>query len=98
MRRHLLVRAAVVMVLGFFCPATTHGEAAPRPTAEHLWISVDARAVIPVAHLERIMHLVESGAIRPVLDRTFSPTEAGEAHRYIETGHKRGGIAMVFVS
>ena len=61
------------------------------------WISVDARAVIPVAHLERIRDLVESGAIRPVLDRTFSPTEAVDAHRYVETGHKRGGIAMVFV-
>jgi NADPH:quinone reductase-like Zn-dependent oxidoreductase len=61
------------------------------------WISVDARAVIPVEHLERIRDLVESGAIRPVLDRTFSPTEAVDAHRYVETGHKRGGIAMVFV-
>jgi NADPH:quinone reductase-like Zn-dependent oxidoreductase len=61
------------------------------------WISVDARAVIPVGHLDRIRDLVESGAIHPVLDRTFSPAEAVDAHRYVEAGHKRGGIAMVFV-
>src|SRR5262249_28670618 len=60
------------------------------------WISVDARAVLPVAPRERVRSFVESGAIRPALDRTFSPAEAADAHRYIETGHKRGGIAMTF--
>ncbi len=59
------------------------------------WLSVDGRAVIPVAHLERVKELVESGALRPVLDRTFTLAEAAEAHRYVETGHKRGGIALV---
>ena len=61
------------------------------------WISIDSRAVIPFSHLERVRDLIESGAIRPVLDRTFTPAEAVDAHRYVESGHKRGGIAMVFV-
>ena len=37
---------------------------------------------------------LEKGRIRPVLDRTYPVEQIAEAHRYVETGHKRGGVAV----
>jgi alcohol dehydrogenase len=48
--------------------------------------------------LEQITPLLESGTIRPVLDKTFSLDEIAEAHRYIETGRARGKIAIAVKS
>ncbi len=45
--------------------------------------------------LEAVMALVESGAVRPVMDRTFSLAEAAEAIRYVEVGHTRGKSVVV---
>lgn len=38
--------------------------------------------------------LVEAGHIRPVLDRCYPLEDITEAHRYVEQGHKRGGVAV----
>jgi NADPH:quinone reductase-like Zn-dependent oxidoreductase len=45
--------------------------------------------------LQAVTALVESGAIRPVMDRRFPLTEAAEAIRYVETGHTRGKSVVV---
>ncbi|MET1071272.1 MAG: zinc-binding dehydrogenase [Umezawaea sp.] len=39
--------------------------------------------------------LVEAGAIRPVVDRTFAVADAAEAHRLMETGDHVGKIVLV---
>lgn len=44
--------------------------------------------------LDRIRQLVESSAIRPVLGHAFPIDEVVEAHRLVESGHKRGGVAI----
>jgi NADPH:quinone reductase-like Zn-dependent oxidoreductase len=41
-----------------------------------------------------IKRLVEAGRIRPVVDRTYRLQEIVVAHRYVETGRKRGGVAL----
>ncbi|MEM9692865.1 MAG: NADP-dependent oxidoreductase [Myxococcota bacterium] len=38
--------------------------------------------------------LVERGAIRPRVDRTYPLAQAAEAHRYLETGHARGKVVL----
>jgi len=35
-----------------------------------------------------------SGRLKPVIDRSFRPEEAAEAHRYAETEHKKGNIVL----
>lgn len=46
------------------------------------------------AHLERIADLVETGHVRPVVDRTFPLAGAADAITYLESGRTRGKIAI----
>ncbi len=46
------------------------------------------------ANLSAIGALVEAGAIRPVIDRTFALADLADAHRYSETGRARGKIVI----
>ena len=36
----------------------------------------------------------EAGAIRPVIDRTYDLDDIVEAHRYVDTGRKRGSVVI----
>jgi NADPH:quinone reductase-like Zn-dependent oxidoreductase len=38
--------------------------------------------------------LLESGKIKPVIDRTYSLSETPEAIRYLEAGHARGKVVI----
>jgi len=50
-----------------------------KPTAEDLAFLVD---------------LAEAGAYRAVRDRTYDLADIAEAHRYVDTGHKRGNVVL----
>ncbi len=41
-----------------------------------------------------IKGLIEASQIRPVIDRTYRLREIEDAHRYVDTGRKRGGVAV----
>jgi NADPH:quinone reductase-like Zn-dependent oxidoreductase len=59
------------------------------------YVSIDdGDLLLESARLDRIRELVESRAITPVLGHTFPIAEIVEAHRLVESGHKRGGVAV----
>ncbi|MCF8359717.1 MAG: NAD(P)-dependent alcohol dehydrogenase [Prolixibacteraceae bacterium] len=46
------------------------------------------------SRLKEIKELTEAGLIKPYLDKIYSLDEIVEAHRYVQQGHKRGGVAI----
>jgi NADPH:quinone reductase-like Zn-dependent oxidoreductase len=44
--------------------------------------------------LATLAGMIESGQVRPVIDRTYSLSETADALRYLETGHARGKVVI----
>lgn len=38
--------------------------------------------------------MINKGLLRPIVDREYSLNEIASAHRYVETGHKRGSVVI----
>jgi NADPH:quinone reductase-like Zn-dependent oxidoreductase len=46
------------------------------------------------ADVEFMKELIEAGAYRPVIDRTYAMERVAEAHRYVEAWHKTGNVVL----
>lgn len=59
------------------------------------YISIDDGSLkLQSERLVRLKELIESGYVKPVIDRIYSLDQVVEAHRYVGTGHKKGGVAI----
>jgi NADPH:quinone reductase-like Zn-dependent oxidoreductase len=44
--------------------------------------------------LEFLAGLIKAGSLKPVVGREYCMSEIVEAHRHVETGHKRGSLVV----
>ena len=63
-------------------------------TAGGAFVTTKARRKETRDDLLAVRELLATGAIRPVLDRSYPLGEVADAHRYVEGGHKRGNVVI----
>ncbi len=68
-----------------------------------VWVSLASRkrviagpASVRPEDLRFLAALAESGQLKPVIERRYPLDRIAEAHRYVDTGHKRGNVVITF--
>jgi len=67
-----------------------------KETGKYLNVLHDAGTSMKVdaADLAYVKDQIEAGKLRTVIDRTYRLEDIVEAHRYVDTGHKRGNVVV----
>lgn len=62
------------------------------------YISIDSGVpATPKEHFLALRQLADEGKIVPVIDKVYNLEQMAEAHKYVETGHKKGNVVVKIV-
>jgi NADPH:quinone reductase-like Zn-dependent oxidoreductase len=73
--------------------AMLQAEGSLTPGGKHITVD-DNSPKMRAEDLAFLTGLVESGRLKPVIDRTYPLEHIVEAHRYVDAGHKKGNVVV----
>jgi NADPH:quinone reductase-like Zn-dependent oxidoreductase len=73
--------------------AVLHAEGSLTPGGKHLTVD-DNSPKMHAEDLAFLTELVESGRLKPVIDRSYPLEQIVDAHRYVDEGHKKGNVVI----
>ena len=88
---HLLKPGGALLLVIADLPAILRAPLRRRRTGHR--VTADVGKLI-AEDLAVLVDLAEAGAFRAVRDRTFDLAHIAEAHRFVDTGHKRGNVVL----
>ena len=74
--------------------SASQGKKALKPTGIYLNVHKDSGSGEKIEELLAIQQMIEAGQFKPVIDRRYTLEQIVEAHRYVDTGHKKGNVAI----
>ena len=75
--------------------SAARGKKALKPNGIYLNVHKDSGNGEKLEGLLAVKDLIEAGKIKPVIDRHYRFEEIVEAHRYVDTGHKKGNVVIM---